>query len=127
MRTGILMAATAAVAILGTLAAVSGQLEQPASSESLTGLDYAEIQQLVARYAHAIDTCGDNGYDYARLYTPDGVYIDQYSDEAPIHAAMRADELLENGDLDGAAVWRRIVTAINELLADAPAGDASVH
>ena len=28
--------------------------------------------------------------------------------EAPIHAAMRADELLDQGDLDGAAVWRRI-------------------
>lgn len=28
---------------------------------------------------------------------------------------------------NGAAVWRRIVGAINELLADAPAGDASVH
>ncbi len=35
--------------------------------------------------------------------------------------------MLDKGDLDGAAVWRRIVTAINELLADAPAGDASRH
>ncbi len=31
--------------------------------------------------------------------------------EAPIHAAMRADELLDQGDLDGAAVWRRIKAA----------------
>ena len=40
---------------------------------------------------------------------------------------MKADAMLDKGDLDGAAVGRRIVTAINELLADAPAGDASVH
>ncbi len=36
-------------------------------------------------------------------------------DEAPIHAAMQADAMLEKGDLDGAAVWRRIVKAIEEL------------
>ncbi len=35
--------------------------------------------------------------------------IDRHGDEAPIHAAMRADELLDKGDLDGAAAWRRIV------------------
>jgi hypothetical protein len=31
-----------------------------------------EIQQLVAKYARAIDTCSNNGYDYADLFTPDG-------------------------------------------------------
>ena len=31
---------------------------------------------------------------------------------------MRADELLEKADLDGAAHWRLIVHRINELLAD---------
>ena len=40
---------------------------------------------------------------------------DQHSDEAAIHAAMRADELLAAGDLDGYAVWRRIIRAIEEL------------
>ncbi len=40
---------------------------------------------------------------------------------------MQADAMLDKVDLDGAAVWRRIVTDINELLADAPAGDASIH
>jgi len=28
---------------------------------------------------------------------------DSYGDDATIHAAMRADELLERGDLDGTA------------------------
>ncbi len=32
--------------------------------------------------------------------------IDQRGEDAPIHAAMQADELLEAGDLDGAAVLR---------------------
>ncbi len=41
----------------------------------LTALDYIEIQQLVAKYARAIDTCSNNGYDYADLYTADGVFL----------------------------------------------------
>lgn len=40
----------------------------------LTALDYIEIQQLVAKYARAIDTCSNNGYDYADLFTPDGFF-----------------------------------------------------
>jgi hypothetical protein len=40
----------------------------------LTALDYIEIQQLVNRYAFALDYCTNNGYDYADLYTPDGVF-----------------------------------------------------
>ena len=41
----------------------------------LTALDYIEIQQLVSKYARAIDTCSNNGYDYADLYTPDGIFM----------------------------------------------------
>jgi hypothetical protein len=33
----------------------------------------------------------------------------------PIRAAERADELLEAGDTEGAAVWRAILGAIEEL------------
>jgi hypothetical protein len=38
------------------------------------GADYIEIQQLLHRYAFALDTCSNNGYDYADLFTPDGVF-----------------------------------------------------
>ena len=31
--------------------------------------------------------------------------IDSYGDAATIHAAMRADELLQRGDMDGTAVF----------------------
>ncbi len=41
--------------------------------------------------------------------------IDQHGEDAAIRAAQRADELLEEGDLDGATVWRRILEAIEEL------------
>jgi len=54
---------------------------QQTKTTSLTALDYIEIRQLVDRYAQDIDTCSNNGYDYADLYTADGVFIDKYSDE----------------------------------------------
>jgi hypothetical protein len=47
---------------------------QKAVSAELAALDYFQIQQLVARYARAIDTCSNNGYDYADLFTPDGYF-----------------------------------------------------
>lgn len=74
---------TAALAlglILGTFAGVYAQ--QRRDTAALTGTDYAEIQRLSAQYGQAIDSCSGNGYDYARLYTPDGVFIDMWSDEA---------------------------------------------
>ena len=43
-------------------------------NQPLTALDYAEIQQLVARYSFAIDTGADNGYAYADLFAPDGSF-----------------------------------------------------
>ena len=53
------------------------KLVEAAKTTSLTALDYAEIGQLVNRYGQAIDTCSNDGYDYADLYTPDGVFIDK--------------------------------------------------
>ncbi len=42
-------------------------------------------------------------------------------------AAMRADELLAAGDLDGAAAWRRIIRAIVDLQWKEAAGGEAVH
>ena len=42
--------------------------------------------------------------------------IRQHAFDAPIHAAMKADQMLERGDLDGAKHWQLIVHRINELL-----------
>ncbi len=47
--------------------------------------------------------------------------------DAPIQAAMRADAMLEKGDLDGYAVWRRILRAVEELQRAEPRPGAQVH
>jgi hypothetical protein len=55
----------------------SGAAAQPPAAKAvtpLTALDYIEIQQLLHKYAFALDTCSNNGYDYADLYTPDGIF-----------------------------------------------------
>lgn len=51
-----------------------------AQAGKLTALDYQEITQLIHRYAYGIDTCANNGYDYANVFTADGVFIDNNSD-----------------------------------------------
>ncbi len=48
--------------------------------------------------------------------------IQDYGFDAPIRAAMRADKLLERGDLDGAAAWRSILRRINDILGQSPGG-----
>ena len=40
---------------------------------------------------------------------------EQHGEGAAVHAARRADELLDEGDFEAAAVWRAIVRAIAEL------------
>jgi hypothetical protein len=35
--------------------------------------------------------------------------IDRHGEDAPLRAARHADELLNDGDVDGSAVWRRII------------------
>ncbi len=48
---------------------------------------------------------------------------DKHGADAPIHAAMRADALLDKGDLDGRAVWMAVLRACEALLQTAkPAG-----
>ncbi len=54
------------------------------------------------------------------IYRTAKLLVNNHGAEAPIHAAMNADAMLAKGDLDGAAVWRRIVAAINELQRQEP-------
>ncbi len=46
---------------------------------------------------------------------------------AAIEAAMRADEFLDQGNLDGERVWIRIVQAIEELQRERPRDGEAVH
>ena len=50
------------------------------------------------------------------IYRAANVIIKQYGQDASIHAAMRADAMLEKGDVDAYAVWKRILRAVGELL-----------
>ncbi len=41
------------------------------------------------------------------IYRSAKLLVKQHGKEAPIHAALNADAMLENGDLDGQAAWLR--------------------
>ncbi len=65
------------------------------------------------------------GHGGDRLWRTAKLCIEQYGEDAATHAAMRADELMEAGDMDGRAVWRRLLEAVKVLLAQEPEG--TVH
>lgn len=47
--------------------------------------------------------------------------------EAPIRAAMNADTMFDKGDLDGRAVWLRILRSIEVLVEKRPGDGTAVH
>ena len=61
------------------------------------------------------------------IYRSANELIEKHGEDAPIHAAMRADELMEAGDMEGVAVWKRIVKAVEELLSEERPDDAEVN
>jgi hypothetical protein len=85
-----------AICSLASRAAIA---QAPPAPRELTALDYIEIQQLVAKYARAIDTCSNNGYDYADLFTPDGMFIPSFNGKplAPIQGRERLAEVSGGG------------------------------
>ena len=50
------------------------------------------------------------------IYHSANVLLKQHGEDASIHAATRTDQMLEAGDMESYAVWRRIVKAVEELL-----------
>jgi hypothetical protein len=82
MRTRIrsLAAIGAAVAVGFVMGRVGDSASVNAQPGALTALDYQEITQLINRYAYGIDTCANNGYDYANVFTADGTFTDRNSD-----------------------------------------------
>ena len=61
------------------------------------------------------------------IYRSAQVLVKQHGPDAPIYAAMRADKLLEAGDLGGYAVWKRILRAVEELQGTEPKPGEAVH
>lgn len=52
------------------------------------------------------------------IYRTARVLIRQHGADAALHASMRHDELLEAGDIEGSAVWKRVLAAIDTLSAE---------
>ncbi len=50
------------------------------------------------------------------IYRSAKILVEQHGADALIEAALKADELLDAGDIDGQAVWMRIRKAVLELL-----------
>ncbi len=48
------------------------------------------------------------------------VYLREHGEDAVIEAAMRADALLDAGDMDGRNVWLRVIEAIKEMSSPSP-------
>ena len=61
------------------------------------------------------------------IYRSANVLMKHHGEDAPVEAAMRADAMLEKGDLDGYAAWRRILKAVGELQRAEPGPDIAVH
>jgi len=77
MQTVRMMARSSVVAVAAMaslLVPVVATPGQRAGVSALTSQDYIDIQQLVSKYAYAIDECTNKGYDYADLYVPDGSF-----------------------------------------------------
>ncbi len=61
------------------------------------------------------------------IYRSANLLVKQHGQDAPSKAAMRANAMLEKGDLDGYAVWKRILRAVEELQGPAPKPGEAVH
>ncbi len=53
--------------------------------------------------------------------------VKRHGQDAPVEAAIRADAMLDKGDLDGYAAWKRILRAVEELQGTAPKSSEAVH
>ncbi len=61
------------------------------------------------------------------IYRAAAILVKQHGEDAPIEAAMRADAMLEAGDLDDYAVWKRVLRAVEELQGAGPGPGEVVH
>lgn len=48
--------------------------------------------------------------------------LKRYGSNAELESARRADEIWDDGDMAGAAIWRRIIDAIGQLSNTTPPG-----
>ena len=53
--------------------------------------------------------------------------IQRYGEDAEFEAAMRADAMIEQGDPEGLAFWKRVLKAVDELQGANPSSGEVVH
>ena len=61
------------------------------------------------------------------IYRSAQVLVKRHGEDAPIEAAMRADTMIEKGDVEGQAVWKRVLAAVKELQKTEPGPVEKVH
>ncbi len=61
------------------------------------------------------------------IYRSANVLVKRHGQDAPIRVAMRADAMLESGDLDGCGVWKRILRAIEEMGNTTPGANQAMN
>jgi hypothetical protein len=61
------------------------------------------------------------------IYRSANLLVKQHGEDAASEAAKQADAMLEAGDLDGYAVWKRILRAVEELQGTVPKSGEAVH
>ena len=49
------------------------------------------------------------------IYRSANILIREHGDGAALEAAQCADAMLERGDMEGAAVWKRVLGAVKEI------------
>ena len=61
------------------------------------------------------------------IYRTANVLTLEHGDEADLVAAQWADNFLEAGDMDGSAVWKRMLAAIKEIHRQEPREGETVN
>ena len=61
------------------------------------------------------------------IYAVANTYIREHGEGAVIHAAIRADALFNEGDIDGQRVWLRVIEAIKVLSKNEKPAEAKIH
>ncbi len=66
-------------------------------------------------------------YSNPSIYRTANLLIRKYGEMAPVGAIIKADTLMEAGDMAGRSLWMKVAKAAEELLSDERPGDATLH
>ena len=61
------------------------------------------------------------------IYRAANQLVKRHGEDAEFEAAKQADAMIERGDPEGLAVWKRILRAVDELLRTEPAATERRH